>query len=120
MAKKIRKEVKAKKEEEVKKTNDSKVFGFLAVFLTLIGFLIAILARKEDKYVVYYGKQGLVLFIAFVIAQVVGWIPVVGWIASPVLYILSLVLWIIGWVNALSGEMKPLPLLQSFADGIKI
>ena len=44
-----------KKVEEIKKQNQKKdtLFAFLATFLSIIGFLIAILTKKEDKYQLY-------------------------------------------------------------------
>ena len=35
---------------EVIEMSDSKVFAFLGVFLTVIGFLIVLLVKKNDKY----------------------------------------------------------------------
>jgi len=42
----------------------------------------------------------------------VGMIPVIGWfVLGPILYIVVLVLWIIGLVYSISGEMKLIPLV---------
>ena len=101
------------------KDGDSKLFAFLGVFLTLIGLLIVYLAKKNDKYAMHYAKQGLVLFIAWIVAWVVmmvlAFVPVLGWIIDAVLYILLVVLWIIGIVYSLSGEMKDIPVIGSLA-----
>ena len=100
--------------------DDSKVFAFLAVFLTIIGFLIAFLAKKNDKYVMFYAKQSLVLFIAMAIVWaasfVLLFVPIIGWIALCVAYVILIVLWVIGWIYALSGKMKPLPLIGKYAS----
>ena len=50
-----------------KKEDDGKLFAFLAVLLSILGFIIALLAKKDNKYVMFYAKQSLVLFIAFII-----------------------------------------------------
>jgi len=106
----------------VKDDSDSKLFAFLGIFLTVIGYIIVMLARKEDKYAMYYAKQGLVLFIAWIIASVaawiVGWIPFVGWVVSTALWIIILLLWIIGIIYSLSGEEKEIPLIGVFAKKI--
>ena len=106
------------------KDSDKKLFAFLGVFLTVIGFIIALAAKKNDKYVMYYGKQGLVLFVAWMIAWIVGmvfvFIPVLGWLVMTVLYLGILALWIIGLVYSLSGQMKPVPLIGHFADKIPV
>ena len=100
---------------------EGKAFAFLGVFLTIIGFLIVILAKKENKYAMFYAKQGLVLFIAWIIIWVLGMIPFIGWfIILPIGGLIMLVLWIIGWVYALSGEKKYIPLIGKFADKFDI
>ena len=102
------------------KTDESKLFAFLGVFLTIIGFVIAIVAKKNDKYVMYYGKQGLVLFIAFVIASVCSMvlsiIPIIGAMIGWLIYVCAVVLWIFGIIYSLSGEMKPVPVIGQFAE----
>lgn len=98
--------------------NDGKIFAFLAYLLTLVGFLIVILAKKENKFAMYHAKQGLVLFIFEVIVYFVGGIiPFLGWfIILPVGGIFVLVLKIMGIVNSLNGQEKPLPIIGQFAD----
>ncbi|MBN1544430.1 hypothetical protein JW898_03125 [Candidatus Woesearchaeota archaeon] len=103
-----------------KEVEDGKIFAFLGVFLTIIGFIIVLLAKKDNKYAMYYAKQGLVLFIAYVILWIIGIIPVLGWIIAILGSIFLLILWILGWIYALSGEEKPIPIIGQFADKFKI
>lgn len=107
-----------------KEVEEGKIFAFLGVFLTVIGFIIVLLAKKDNKYAMYYAKQGLVLFIAWVIVWVVAivlaFIPILGWFVIILLYICILVLWVIGWINALSGKEKPIPIIGKYAEKIKI
>ena len=107
-----------------KDVEEGKVFAFLGIFLTIIGFIIVLLAKKENKYAMYYAKQGLVLFIAYVIAAIANmilvWIPFIGWIVMMIVWLGLLVLWIIGLVYSLSGEEKEIPLIGEFAKKIKI
>ncbi len=106
------------------KNSDKKLFAFLGVFLTVIGFIIALALKKNDKYIMYYGKQGLVLFIAWliiwVISMILMFVPVLGWLVMTVLYLGILVLWIFGLIYSLSGQMKPIPLIGNFADKIPL
>ena len=100
--------------------SDDKMWGFLAVFLGLLGFLIVLLTKKDSKYAMFYAKQSLVLVISYVAVWIAGFvflfIPFIGWLISLVLWIGIAVLWIISWVNALSGEMKPTPILGGLAE----
>jgi len=106
---------KEKKEVNINK-NEAKTYAFLATFLSIIGFIIAILTKKEDKYVMFYAKQSLVIFIAYIIARAIMIIPFLGWIVAPILYLAVTVLWIFSWINALSGEEKTLWLISDFAN----
>ena len=102
-----------------KREDDSKLFAFLAVLLSIIGFIIALAVKKDNKYVMFYAKQSLVLFIAWVILWVVSMIlaliSIVGILIYWIAYILLVVLWIIGLVYSLSGEMKEIPVVGQFA-----
>jgi uncharacterized membrane protein len=113
-----------KESREIKKTDDSKLFAFLAVFLSIIGFIIALVAKKDDEYVMYYAKQSLVLFIAWIIvaiaAAILGFIPIVGAIISWIAWALVIILWIIAFINALSGEKRETPIIGLYARGIKL
>jgi uncharacterized membrane protein len=98
----------------VKKEDDTKLFAFLAVFLTIIGFVIALAVKKDNKYVMFYAKQGLVLFIASVIIWAAAIVPILGWFLAPLLWIGWIVLWVIGIINSVSGEMKEIPVIGQF------
>lgn len=100
------------------KESDSKLYAFLGVFLGIIGFVIIMLTRKNDKYAMYYGKQGLVITIAWAIVYIVGlFVPVLGWfIIFPLGSIAVLILWIIAIINSLSGKEKPTPLIGRFVE----
>jgi uncharacterized membrane protein len=106
------------------KTDDTKLFAFLATFLSIVGFIIAIATKKEDKYVMHYAKQSLVLFIAWVIIAIITipikLIPVIGWIIWWVLYVLMTILWILSWVYALSGKEKIVPVIGQYAEKINL
>jgi uncharacterized membrane protein len=118
------KEVALKKESKSNKpsasADDSKTYAFLATFLSIVGFIIALMTKKDDKYVMHYAKQSLVLFIAWVIlaivARVISIIPIIGWIISWVIYVLITILWIISWIYALSGKMQYVPVVGKFGD----
>ncbi len=99
----------------------SKLFAFLAYLLGIIGFVIILLAKKDDKFAMYHAKQSLVLYIAGVIIYIAGlFIPIIGWFfILPLGYLLIAILWIFGIVRALTGVEKPLPLIGSFGEKFK-
>ena len=107
----------------VKRKDDKLIYAFLATFLGIIGFILVLILRKKDKYVMHYAKQSLVIFLIGVIAGVLqmffSWIPIIGWIIKLALNLLILGLWIISWVYALSGEMKDIPFVADYSEKLK-
>jgi uncharacterized membrane protein len=112
------------KEVKTMVDSDSKLFALLGILLTIVGFIIAMLVKKDNKYVMFYAKQGLVLFITGVILGVGSWIlniiPFIGQIISGILGLLLFLLWILGIIYSLSGEEKNLPVLGEFAKKINV
>lgn len=107
---------KKRDDKKISKKDESKLFAWLATFFTIIGFAIALILKKNDEYVMYYAKQGLVLFVGFAIAGIFQIIPVIG----QLFLLFVVVLWVIAWVNAISGEKKRTLLVQDLAEKIKI
>jgi uncharacterized membrane protein len=72
-----------------KKSKDSTFVAWLATFLSIFGFVIALLAKREDKYVMHYAKQSLVVFIGFILIAILDgiliFLPFIGWIAIVIL-----------------------------------
>ncbi len=105
--------------------SNDKVYGILSYFGFL--WLIGLLAGKTE-FAKFHANQGLVLFIAEIVLGIVAgvlsailfFVPVVGGIigglVSAVVGIGSLVLMIMGIINAAQGQMKPLPVI----GGIRI
>jgi len=114
------------------KEDESKIFAILAYVLSIIGFLIVLLAKKDDKFAMYHAKQSLVLFVASIIGWIVVaivsailvFIPVLGTILASLLSlalsIAVLYLWIVGIINAATMKQKPLPYIGGYAEKLKI
>ncbi len=102
------------------KSDDGKLWAFLAYLLGIIGFVLVLLLKKDNKFAMYHAKQSLVLFILAVLVMIVGSIiPFIGWfIILPIGNVIVLILWIIGIINALTNKEKPLPVIGKFADKI--
>ncbi|MFH0819348.1 MAG: DUF4870 domain-containing protein [Patescibacteria group bacterium] len=102
------------------KPSDEKTNAFLTTFLSIIGFAIAMSLWKENKYVMFYAKQSLAIFIiwvaVWVVCQVLNIIPLLGWLISICLNIALMIVWLMSWLNALSGTEKRMPLISDLAD----
>ena len=112
--------MKKTEEKRQKKDDDTKLFAFLAVFLSIIGFIIALLAKKENRYVMFYAKQSLVLFLSYIIVYATQIIPLIGKIIFTAGFVIMIILWIIALINSFSGEEKETPLIGQYARKINL
>ena len=112
-------------------TTSSKLFAFLAYLLLIIGWLLVLLFRRNDKFAMYHTKQSVMLVIGAVVvplvwavaAWIISWIPFIGFILAVAFFALViaielcfLIAWIIGMVNVWRGRAKPLPFVESYAS----
>lgn len=76
-------------------------------------FFVPLLTNPESDFARFHANQGLLLLITAVVVNILGPVlPVIGWfIIWPLGSIFVLVLFIMGLINALNGEKKPLPLI---------
>ncbi len=95
--------------------DDKKLYAFISSFFTIVGFIIALILWRKDKYIMHYAKHGLVLFIAQAVIIVLG--PFLYFLSS-VLWVLWVILWIVSWMNSFSGKMKKTFLIGDLADKI--
>lgn len=88
--------------------NHGKIVAIVS-YITLIGWIIALILHLQDRTALggMHLRQTLGLYIT---ALIVGWIPVVGWLLS----LGVLVLWVVGLVNAIQEETRPVPLVGEF------
>lgn len=90
-----------------------KVMAALAYVL----FFIPLLTHPNSRFGKFHANQGLLLLIFALGGQLVGWmlsIVLIGFLILPIVYIASLVFFIMGLINALNKEMKRLPLIGQF------
>jgi uncharacterized membrane protein len=97
-------------------TAEDKTVAILS-YITLIGLIAAIVIHSNKKTALgaYHLRQALGFYLtvmAFTIAQfILLVIPILGWLAVPVIWIGLFVLVIMGLLSAIKGEMKPMPFL---------
>ena len=101
-----------------KDIEDNKVLAIIG-YLGIL-FLVPLLLKKDSKFAQFHGKQGLVLFISWVIVSVLGFVPLLGGLVAFVGNVAVLVLMIVGIVNAAQGEMKELPWIGQYVKGLNL
>lgn len=88
----------------------------MAVVAYILFFIPLLTDAKNDPFVMFHTKQGLTLFLAWIIVLIFASIPVLGWILALPLNIAMLVLMLLGIINAVNGEKKELPIIGQYAD----
>jgi len=108
--------------------------AFIAYLIPVVGWIYAIFTQRENPYVMFHTKQSIGL-VGFLLAVFAAWV-VVGYVFAfiPYTFIVSVFLftlvitayifgifaWIMGMINALRGQAKPLPLFGKFANNIPL
>jgi len=102
--------------EDIEKNRAFAIIAYLWIL-----FVVGLVAAPNSKFARYHANQGLILFLASIIASggclIIGFIPFVNLIlmlAVPLLWLAGVVLMILGIVNAAGGQFKPLPLIGHF------
>jgi uncharacterized membrane protein len=111
--------------------DDGKTVAIVS-YLSIIGWIIAYVLHGNSRTSLgaYHLRQTITLFIVaictWILQLLMVFIPYVGWIIDILLifvYIGIFVLWLIGFISAINGQEKPMPLIgqksQEWFSGIK-
>ena len=92
---------------------------FFAV-ISYISFLciVSLVLKKDNKFVLFHAKQGLVLFVIEVVSFVISIIPVLGWFLATVGWAIFTVVSLYGIWQSLQGKRYRIPLIAGIADNI--
>lgn len=101
-----------------KDIEENKILGAISYLFIL--FLIPMLTKKDSAFAMFHARQGLVLFIGWVIIWIVGLIPVLGWIIGFLGTIVLAIVALIALIKALQGEAWEIPLVSEYAKKLKI
>lgn len=101
--------------------NEGKTTAIIA-YLTIIGLIIAFVINNDKKntFAAFHIRQVLGLALTGVALGVIGMIPILGWIIDLFGILVLLFMWIMGFINALNGKEKPVPILGAkYAEWFK-
>lgn len=106
---------------EAPKHDAKKQENTLLAILAYIGplILVSFLLAKEDHFVKFHIKQGLLLFIGEVAAWTLASMFWPLFFLVQIANIFLLVLAVVGIIRAAKGEMKELPIIGHFAKSFK-
>ncbi len=92
---------------------DENVAGFFCYLLGFITGIVFLVVEKESRFVKFHAKQSTIAFLGlFVLTLVFGWIPVLG----ILIFVFTLILWLILMVKALRGEKYMLPIVGKLSE----
>jgi uncharacterized membrane protein len=118
---------------EVDVTPVNKIVAFLSYLLLVPGWLFVLIFRRKHPTELIHARQSLVinavpiffLLLWYVFTWLVITIPLMGplvaWFAFAILIAIGIFIltsWIVGMVRALRGNMKPLPIIGTWAAKI--
>jgi len=75
-------------------------------------FALPFVFAPEDEFARYHAKQGLRLFIFGILADMLSWVPVAGWL----LPLVRVYFMIKGIMNAVNGIKEPLPYIGTIGE----
>lgn len=104
--------------QKAKEIDENKLvaaIGYLGILC-----LIPLLAKKDNAFCQFHGKQGLAIFVVWLILWVCNLIPFLGQLIWALGSIILVILVILGMVHALNGEEWELPVLGKYAKQIKL
>jgi uncharacterized membrane protein len=104
------------KKEETAKKDDSKLCAALAYLVFGVIWYFADEELKKNDFAKFHVKQALVLFAFSIVGSfALSLIIFIGWIIMPFFGLATVVLAIIGIINALNGDKKELPVIGAYA-----
>ena len=93
---------------------EENVAGFLCYLLGFVTGIVFLVVEKNSSFVKFHAKQSTITFLGlFVIIVVVGWVPVLGMLV----WIFTLILWLVLMIKALQGKRYSLPIVGKLAEG---
>lgn len=94
---------------------EGKVFAILSYLSILC--IIPLILKKDNDFVLFHGKQGLVIFVGEVAIFIIS--IVIPWALRPGMFVL-LVLSFLGFIAVLKGHYLKLPVIAEIAGKITL
>jgi len=91
----------------------------IVAYLSIVGTVIALFMNNEDKhpFASFHIRQALGIFVFFfLLGYFVGYID--SWTATLGFWVFVFILWLYGFITALSGQARPVPFLGEFFQKI--
>lgn len=97
-----------------KDVEDHKVMAALSYLGVLC--LVPLLFMKNSRYAQQHAKQGVILFIVWLVGSLVFWFPIFGQLAAIALLIVN----IVALVKCLNGEFWEIPIIGQYRNKVNL
>ena len=91
----------------------------MAVIAYIVFFIPLLTDAKDSPFAKFHVKQGLILLLFCIAGSIISsvlTVVLIGLLLGPIVALATLVLFIIGIMNAVNGKMKELPYIGQFAE----
>lgn len=93
------------------------VAGLLCYLVGWVTGIVFLIIEKENKFVRFHAVQSIVVFGGYtVIAIILSFIPIIGWIIGLLLGIAAFILWIMLMLKAYQGQTYKVPIAGKIAE----
>ncbi|MDD3088480.1 MAG: hypothetical protein PHT95_00845 [Candidatus Omnitrophica bacterium] len=99
-------------------TKEQLAYGVLSYLSALC--LIPILMKKDDEFIRFHARQGLMLFIIETAAMIVGIVPVLGGLVMTLGILICGLMSLAGIVQVLMGNKWNMPVISEWSEKFKI
>ncbi len=94
--------------------DNAKATGIIGYLMPILFFLPMVMDMKNNDFAMYHANQQLNLLLFWVIGNIVSWILMfilIGFLLWAIIWIFGVILVIMGIINVVNEEKKPLPLI---------
>lgn len=98
--------------------SDGKIYAVMSYwfFLCIIPFVL----KKDNKFAIFHGKQGLVLFIGLSAGFLFSILPLIGVILYKFILFCYMLCLLLGTIQALRGKCTKIPVIFQISERINI
>ena len=96
---------------------EENIEGALCYLLGWLTGIIFYLLEKNSDFVKFHARQSILTFLPLsILAFIISWIPFLGWIIGGLIWLLTLILWLVLMIKAYQGEKFKLPIVGDIAE----
>lgn len=107
-----------KEQTSKKEIQEGKIFALMGYLFGLC--IIPLVLKKENKFVLFHAKQGLVIFVGEVALIVISVIPGLGPFIFRIGFLLFGIASLFGIIQTLEGKYTKITIISDFADKISL